>query len=151
MRRRLRGEEGVALVIAVLSMMLMGALGSALVLTTMTEASVASNYADGVEAFYVADAAVERTLSDLPEVADWTSLFGVRFDGPSDVLMPGAAGRSQVRVVVTVADAGVAGAILVRGQALGRRDVQRTVEATVVHTGQTGPAAVRLLAWREVR
>ena len=41
MRWRAGGEEGIALVIAVMSMMLMAALGSALGFTTMTEAGVA--------------------------------------------------------------------------------------------------------------
>ena len=31
------------------------------------------------------------------------------------------------------------------------RDIERTVEATVAHTGELGPASVQLVAWREVR
>lgn len=142
MRRALRGEQGIALVIAVMSMMLMTALGSALILTTMTEAGVASNYVSGVEAFYAADAEVERTLSDLPGIGDWHSLIGLRVD---------RATTPHVHVVLTVAAAANDGQIVIRAQALGPRDVERTVEATVAHTDEVGPASVRLIAWREVR
>ena len=142
MRSRAGGEEGIALVIAVMSMMLMAALGSALVLTTMTEAGVSSTYVSGIEAFYAADAAVERTLADLPAVEDWHSLIGLRVE---ESPRPGA------RVVLTVAAAGIDGAIVVRAQASGSRDVERTVEATVTRTDEAGAAGVRLLAWRELR
>lgn len=142
MRWRAGGEEGIALLIAVMSMMLMAALGSALILTTMTEAGVASNYVSGIEAFYAADAEVERTLSDLPGIGDWHSLIGLRVDRMS---------TPRVRVVLTVAAASIDGAIVVRAQAYGPRDIERTVETTVAHTGEVGPASVRLLAWREVR
>ena len=142
MRRDLRGEHGIALVIAVMSMMLMTALGSALVLTTMTEAGVASNYVSGVEAFYAADAEVERTLSDLPGIGDWHSLIGLRVD---------RATTPHVHVVLTVDAAANDGQIVIRAQAYGPRNVERTVEATVAHTDEVGAASVRLLAWREVR
>jgi Tfp pilus assembly protein PilX len=150
-RGRLCSEQGVALVTAVMSMMLMTALGSALILTTMTEAGIGAHYVRGLEAFYAADAALERTLSDLPAVADWSSLLGVRFDGPVADLMPAASAASQLHVRVTVATATVEGAIVVRAQAFGPGDIQRTVEATVSRTGQPGPAAVRLLAWKDIR
>ena len=142
MRRRAGCEEGIALVIAVMSMMLMVALGSALVLTTMTEAGVASSYVSGVEAFYAADAEVERTLSDLPGIEDWHSLIGLRVDR---TVTP------HIRVVLTVAAAGIDGAIVVRAEAYGPRDIERTVEATVARTDDVGPAGVRLVAWRELR
>ena len=142
MRSRAGGEEGIALVIAVMSMMLMAALGSALVLTTMTEAGVASNYVSGVEAFYAADAEVERTMADLSEIADWHSLIGLRVE---------RAAAPQVRVVLTVAAAAIEGQIVVQAHAYGPRDIERTVGATVAHTDGVGPASVQLVAWREVR
>ena len=151
MRWRAGGEEGLALVIAVMSMMLMAALGSALVLTTMTEAGVSATYASGIEAFYAADAAVERTLADLPAVEDWQAIIGLRVDGPAEALIPSLTPGPPVRVVLTVTAADIEGAIVVRAQAYGARDVERAVEATVTRTDEPGPAAVRLLAWRELR
>ena len=150
MRTRVRGEQGIALVIAVMSMMLMTALGTALVLTTMTEAGISSSYVDGIQAFYAADAAVERVMSDLPAVGDWSSLVGVHTDGPAEpqVTAPDA---PHIRVLVSVSSAEVEGAIVVRAEAYGAGGLQRTVEATVARTGEVGPAAVRLIAWREIR
>lgn len=74
-RQRLADERGVALIISLLAMTLMMALGMALILTTMTEGKIASNYRDGTEALYAADAAVERTIQDVLTVPDWNSIL----------------------------------------------------------------------------
>ncbi len=60
MTTRIRREEGMAVVIALMAMMLMMALGMALVMTTMTETRISANYREGSEALYAADAAIER-------------------------------------------------------------------------------------------
>jgi len=72
---RLRGQDGMALVMVLMVMMLMTALGTTLMLTTMTEGRIASNYRDGTEALYAADAAVERVLQDILTVADWNAMI----------------------------------------------------------------------------
>jgi len=72
---RLRDEQGVALIIALLSMLLLTALGMALSLTTNTERQIASNYRDGVETLYAADAAVERVMQDVLTVPDWNRIL----------------------------------------------------------------------------
>jgi hypothetical protein len=64
-------ENGVALIAAMLAMMLMMALGAVLVMTTSSETLIANNYRKSSEAFYAADAALERALNDLFEVANW--------------------------------------------------------------------------------
>jgi hypothetical protein len=151
MRKRLRGEQGVALVIAVMSMTLMTALGAALILTTMTETGISANYVGGIEAFYAADAAVERTVAELPAADDWHALIGVRFDGPAEALVPAVPTASQIRIVLSVAAAEVEGGLVVRAEASGPRGVDRTVEATVSRTDGVGPAGIRVLAWKEVR
>jgi Tfp pilus assembly protein PilX len=73
--RRLRDERGMALVIALLTMLLLTALGMSLMLTTATETMVTSNYRDGIEAMYAADAGIERTMQDLLTVADWNTVL----------------------------------------------------------------------------
>jgi hypothetical protein len=152
MHARRRGEEGVALIVAMMAMTLMAALGSALILTTMTEAKTAANYAAGIEAFYVADAGIEWMLSTLPDVADWETLVGVRFDGPASGLIASATAAPQLRLLVTVVPGPTPGSVVVRAQASGARDVQRTLEATVTRTAaEPGPANVRLMAWRDLR
>jgi hypothetical protein len=72
---RARDEQGVALVIAMLCMLLLTALGMALVATTITETKISGNYSSGTEALYAADAAVERVMQDLLTVPDWNNVL----------------------------------------------------------------------------
>ena len=96
LRRRVRDEQGVALIVALMSMILMMALGTALILTTMTEGKIANNYRDGTEALYAADAAIERVMQDILTVPDWNNIIGgtqtsAFIDGPAsgDRTVPG--------------------------------------------------------------
>ena len=70
-----RNEHGVALIIALLSMMLLTALGLALVMTTSTETLISANFREGGEAMYAADAGVERVMQDLLTVPDWNRII----------------------------------------------------------------------------
>ena len=72
---RLREERGIALVISLMAMLLMTALGTALVLTTMTETKIAGNYRGGFEALYAADGAVERVMQDILTVPNWDDIL----------------------------------------------------------------------------
>ena len=72
---RVRDERGVALVIALMAMLLMTALGTALVLTTMTETKIAGNYRGGYESLYAADGAVERVMQDILTVPNWDDIL----------------------------------------------------------------------------
>ena len=73
--RRRDGERGSALVVAMLSLMLLTALGLALMLTTASEMAIAANFRDGQEAFHAADAAMERAMQDILTVPDWNTLL----------------------------------------------------------------------------
>jgi hypothetical protein len=68
-------EHGVALVIVMMAMLLMGALGSALILATMSETLIASNFQRSSEALYAADAAVERALTELLSAPGWNAVL----------------------------------------------------------------------------
>lgn len=68
-------EQGVALIVAMLALLLLTALGMALMMTTMTETRIAANYRDGGEALYAADAGIERVMQDLLTVPDWNSIL----------------------------------------------------------------------------
>jgi len=88
LRHRLRDEDGIALIVSLMAMMLLMALGVALVMTTTTETRIAGNYAGGTEALYAADAAVERVMDDILTVPDWNDILnGTRqsafVDGPA--------------------------------------------------------------------
>jgi len=70
-----RGERGVALIVALMAMTLMVALGTALILTTTTESKITRNFAITSEAAYAAEAVLERAVDDMLMVNDWTSLL----------------------------------------------------------------------------
>jgi Tfp pilus assembly protein PilX len=71
----IRNERGMALIIALMSMMLLTALGLGLVMTTMTETMITANYRDSGEAMYAADAGVERVMQDLLTMPDWNRIL----------------------------------------------------------------------------
>ncbi len=70
-----RDERGIALLIAIMSTLLLTALGMGLVLVTMTETMISANFRDGGEAMYAADAGVERVMQDLLTVPDWNRVL----------------------------------------------------------------------------
>ena len=74
-RTRIRSEEGVALIVALLSMMLLTALGAALIMVTGTETRIADNHRNSQEALYAADADAERVVQDLLMVPRWNDIL----------------------------------------------------------------------------
>lgn len=97
-RARLGNEDGTALIIALMSMMLLTALGAMVVMVSRTETAIANNYRNSQEALYAADAAVERVVQDLLMVPRWNDILGGSVtssfsDGtPSNIVLP-AGGR----------------------------------------------------------
>ena len=72
---RIRDERGSALIIALMAMMLLTALGAAVVMVSSTETAISSNYRNGQEALYAADAAVERVVQDLLMIPRWNDIL----------------------------------------------------------------------------
>jgi hypothetical protein len=79
-------------------MMLLTALGMALVLTTTTETMIAANYRDGIEGMYSADAGIERTMQDLLTVPDWNNVLASD-DGVQSRVRSGFTGSSLAPVL----------------------------------------------------
>ena len=75
-------EQGAALVIAVMGMTLMLALGGALVLLSTSETAIAANFRASHESLYAADAAIERAVADLRNIADWTPVLSGTIQSP---------------------------------------------------------------------
>src|SRR5689334_13966334 len=71
----IRREDGIAMVIAMMAMLLMTALGVALILTTLSETMIAGNFRNSQEGLYAADAAIERAMDDILTVPDWNKLL----------------------------------------------------------------------------
>lgn len=70
-----RDERGIALIISLLALLLMSALGMALMLNSQTEILIGANYRDSVEGAYVADAGIERVMQDVLTIADWNQIL----------------------------------------------------------------------------
>ncbi len=75
MWRRLGRDDGIALIVALMAMMLLLPLGAALTLITMTETRIAANYRDGLDTLYAADASVELAASELRTVPNWADVL----------------------------------------------------------------------------
>ena len=59
-------------------MMLLTALGAAVIMVSRTETAIANNYRNSQEALYAADAAVERVVQDLLMVPRWNDILARR-------------------------------------------------------------------------
>jgi hypothetical protein len=91
-RARWRDESGIALIVALMSLLLMSALGAALILTTTTETKIASNYTAAEEGLYSADAGVERSMQDLLTVPDWNTILA---GATTSAFIDGSSGGSR--------------------------------------------------------
>jgi hypothetical protein len=68
-------ERGSATILALLVMMLLGAIGAGLVILTTTETLIGAAYRHAQEAAHGAEAATERALHDLASTADWSAVL----------------------------------------------------------------------------
>lgn len=75
LRARLDNEDGTALILALMSMMLLTALGATVMMVSRTETAIANNYRNSQEALYAADAAIERVVQDLLMVPRWNDIL----------------------------------------------------------------------------
>jgi hypothetical protein len=69
-------EDGIALLVAIMAMLLMTALGTALLLSSSSETIIAAHFQDGLEARYAAGAMIERGLDELLAAPDWNPMIG---------------------------------------------------------------------------
>jgi hypothetical protein len=69
-------EQGIALIVVLLTMVLLSALGVALVLATSAEVRIAGNFRIAQQTLYAAEAAADRAIDELALVPDWTALLG---------------------------------------------------------------------------
>jgi hypothetical protein len=77
------------LLVVMMALTLLTGLGTVLIVGTMTETAVAAAYRQGVEMFYVADAAVEFAIRDLAGRDDWDAVLS---GDESSALVDGAPG-----------------------------------------------------------
>jgi hypothetical protein len=107
------------MIIAMMAMLLMSALGMALILTTTTETNIAGNFRNSSEALYAADAGVERAMEDILTVPDWNKLL----DGSTQsAFVDGAPTGTR-----TLID----GSTIDLGQAINMANCQKTTDCSV--------------------
>ena len=70
------GQNGTALICALMITALLGMLGGALVVLAATETLISANHRDGLEASYAADAGIERAIGDLRTLPAWQTVPG---------------------------------------------------------------------------
>ena len=164
MHFKLRRDDGVALIAALMATMLMLVLGTALMMTTITETRIAAHYREGIEVLYAADAGIELAVSDLRSMPDWSGMLiggttSAVADGQPDGgpwrlhargaladMLPGTPVNPLISVVVWVAEdpSGAQGALTLRAEAHGPRGARRVVEATIRRGSD-----IQRLSWRE--
>lgn len=114
MSGRTADAHGAALIAAMLLLTLVAALGAAVTLASITESAVAGDFVRVEEARYAAEAGLERALSDLPSIGDWTLALGgaatsTFTDGPPSGLRTLADGTTvDLARVVNLANCGKA-------------------------------------------
>jgi hypothetical protein len=69
-------EDGIAMLVAMMAMLLMTAIGTALIVSSTSETTIAAQFRNGIEAHYAADAMLNRGMDDLIDVADWSLVTG---------------------------------------------------------------------------
>jgi hypothetical protein len=74
-RRRLGDERGMALLVALMAILLVMALGTALALGAGVESTITRNFRNSSGALYAADAGLERVLGDLKAITDWNAVL----------------------------------------------------------------------------
>jgi hypothetical protein len=82
-RRERVSERGVALLLALVTTALLTALAASLLIATSAETLISGSYRASAEAFYAADAALERAIHELSLLPDWTPVL---LAPPSNVL-----------------------------------------------------------------
>jgi hypothetical protein len=92
-------EQGVAMLVAIMALLLMAAIGSVLILTSTSETIIAAHFRDSVEARYAAGATIERGMDDLGGIADWSvvisgAVHSSWVDGPASGSRTLAAGST---------------------------------------------------------
>jgi hypothetical protein len=119
--KRIRGERGAALFLAMVLVVLLSAVAAVAMLAGQSETLLAANFRQGHEALYVADGALQRAVRDLTDLPDWTAILsGVATssfaDGPATGSKPLPGGGT---VVLCCSAASITASLQARGNAGG--------------------------------
>jgi len=97
---RLGDERGMALLVALMAILLVMALGTALALGASVESTITRNFRHSSGALYAADAGLERAAGDLKAITDWNAvLAGAVSSGFADAAPAGIRTLSDGRLI----------------------------------------------------
>jgi hypothetical protein len=71
---RLHNEGGVAMLLALMAAALIAAVAASLIVTTSTDVRITGSYRSSAEAMYAVEAGLERAISELARVPDWSAV-----------------------------------------------------------------------------
>ncbi len=137
LRTRITNEDGSALIIALMSMMLLTALGAAVIMVSRTETAISNNYRNSQEALYAADAVIERVVQDLLMVPRW-----------NDILADGGSGVAGVTSSFTTGSPGSAISLAAGGKiTLNATTASMQAETDAANVWGNNDPQWRLFAW----
>lgn len=135
-------ESGAALITATMAMLLVMALGSALVLLSVTVTGISAHHRDAARLFYAAEAGLQYAFALAARSGDWTSLLAGRVDA---IFRDGAPGGTR-RVAGTEVDLDRNTRLLRCGRPSGCSEEERARPAADRPWGANNPAW-QLVAW----
>jgi len=149
----------VALLTGVMAMVMMLAIAAGITLSTMTEATIAANHRDAIQALYAAEAGIELTISRLRTMPDWSptaiQAVGTPFvQGALVDLLQGAAPDPRVTVAVSVSPdpAGAQDVLVLQSTGSDPSGIRRGIQVTIRRESAVEGATARKidrLSWRE--
>jgi hypothetical protein len=69
--KRAAAEDGVAMMVAMMALLLMSALGAAMILVSSSETIIAAHFRSAIDARYAADAMMARGIDEVAGLEDW--------------------------------------------------------------------------------
>ena len=131
----MKNERGSALIVSLMAMLMLSALGLALMLTTTTETKIAGNFTGSKEAMYAADAAIELAIQDVLTVADWNAML----DGSARSAFVDGPPSGQRTVGSLTFDLGQATSLMNCGKTSGCSEAEMDLQTDERQWGENNP------------
>jgi len=135
MRIKVQNKKGIALILALFSMLFISLLVVAFLDTATIEQQILTNYVRTTQATFIADAGVEQAIYELRQDSGYSGTGG-------DVEFPSGTGNTY-NVVVSGGDT-----ITSTGTVMG---FERSIEATYSSMGALAPYQVIIDTWKDYR
>lgn len=134
----MRNKEGIALLLALFTLVIISLLAVAFLETTTIDLQIVSNQLKRNQALYIADAGVEYAVSQLRSNKNWST------NPPNylELVFPSGSGN-KYRVTYPYNPG------IIRSLGILASGEQVTLEAKVSVTGASTPYSVKILYWRE--